>query len=165
MRTGNLEVDQPCRTIDRNCEVESFRKGEVMLKYRLRLAHIGSVAAVLASSAVAIALPSGPANAHCTGWFATQDSNWNNGNERNINTNTCNGDKEYTGRYNDTANDGFRIYMEVDFGDKSALTNGLWEDRVWNYVDADTSGSGRICRRNIATGVDTCGAWFWDAVH
>jgi len=119
---------------------------------------------------VGAALGSGSAHAHCTATGTGTSSASVYGLEFNYNYGTCNNDTEYTGRFEDSHSDGYRVQMRYKMTTTaswqySVVSNGQGIDYQWYYDDSDTTAYFQICRTNLSGTLIDCASQGTDRNH
>lgn len=112
-----------------------------------------------------------PASAHCLNnsgsYTATNDGF---GRQYNLNGNTCNGDFQYTGRFEDLAVDGYRIRMRWKLTSAGAfsysgISNGTGISYTWTYTDSDSTAYFNICETDSNGNLVGCSSQGTDVGH
>ena len=125
------------------------------------------VMALLGSSLVAggsVLYEAAPVYARCVG-SGTQTTSSGFGQEYNVNTSTCNGDKFYFGNFDDLSTSvSIRMRWDLDqngtydgySGNSSTNVADTPSGLSWSYNDADSASWYQICNTNGSGGIISC---------
>jgi hypothetical protein len=123
-------------------------------------------AALTAASGLAVVGPGSVVSAHCVG-SSTVASSTGSGREYNLNANTCDGDLQYTGRFEDLSTT-VSIRMRWDAnqdggyegisGNSSSNVANTISGLLWTYTDSNSASWFQICHTNGSGGIIACGS-------